>query len=217
MSCDKEEKEKVEVQCPKTYDEAKICALKGEKYYKDKEYVIKSPSKSTSKKLKEIKSDMKDLTSAFGALKICQVDQNSGQDDRMNKIESSIKELTKAVIDLKDNKSSSTHRIQKSNEEHISRNCPTMGLQPRFNNLRNEPRRNEIANPEVGGVNICYFETTESMKGESDKCLMIQVEEGEKLFDVKNLGKRRRVENEHEMPTWARKSAYINTPEEIEQ
>ncbi|CAG8469633.1 21657_t:CDS:2 [Racocetra persica] len=54
---------------------------------------------------------MNNLTSAFGAMKICQVDQNPG---------------------------------------HISRNCPSRVLQPQFGNLRNEPRRNKSANPEVG-------------------------------------------------------------------
>ncbi|RIB21436.1 hypothetical protein C2G38_2176631 [Gigaspora rosea] len=61
-------------------------------------------------------------------------------------MESSIKELTKAVMNLKDNKSC----YECNQEGHISRNCPTRALQPRFNNQRNEPRRNEAANPEVG-------------------------------------------------------------------
>ncbi|CAG8833361.1 15373_t:CDS:2, partial [Racocetra persica] len=207
-------RERVEMQCPETYDDAKKWALKVEKYNVD------------------------DLASAFGALKICRVDQNQDQDDRIGKMESSIKELTKAILDLKENREPPLYRNQRTQnqrpgnqnqtirsrrcyqcdqEGHLSRDCPTRAQQTLPDNQRNVTRNNQPDGPEVRGMNIRYLEVTESIKDEGDDYLRIKLEEGESLFDVRNLGKRRRVEDEHEMPSWAQKSTYNEIPEEIDQ
>ncbi|CAG8550735.1 16804_t:CDS:2, partial [Dentiscutata heterogama] len=135
-----------------------------EAYCASKDWDDAKKRQDTTNESNVTKSDMDDLTTAFNAMKICRVDQNADQDDRMSKMESSIKELTKAIISLKENKPPNAR-----------------------------------------------------LKGESDEYLMIKAEEGKSLFDVRNLGKRRRVEDEHEMPSWAQKSTYIETPEETEQ
>ncbi|CAG8646030.1 3855_t:CDS:1, partial [Ambispora leptoticha] len=231
-------RERVEMQCPETYDDAKKWALKVEKYSKDNEYVVRNPTRSINEESNITKSDVDDLASAFGALKICRVDQNQDQDDRIGKMESSIKELTKAILDLKENREPPLYRNQRTQnqrpgnqnqtirsrrcyqcdqEGHLSRDCPTRAQQTLPDNQRNVTRNNQPDGPEVRGMNIRYLEVTESIKDEGDDYLRIKLEEGESLFDVRNLGKRRRVEDEHEMPSWAQKSTYNEIPEEIDQ
>ncbi|CAG8675157.1 26559_t:CDS:1, partial [Racocetra persica] len=102
-------------------------------------------------------------------------------------------------------------------EGHISRNCPTKILQPQPDNRRNILTSNQPESPEIRGMNIHYLEVTEAVKNEVDEYLRIELKEGKSLFDIRNLGKGRRIEDDHEMLSWAQKSTYGENSEEIGQ
>ncbi|CAG8738371.1 29354_t:CDS:2, partial [Racocetra persica] len=169
-------KERVEMQYSEIYEDAKKWAIKVEKYSKDNEYSVKSPTRSKNEEQNMTKSDVDDLTSAFEALKICRVGQSQDPDDRIAKMKSSIKELTKAILDLRENK------------KPIMRRNQTM--QNQKPNSRNQPNR-----PQKDG---------------DDEYLRVELKEGKSLFDVRNLEKRRRIEDKHEMLSWAQKSTYVD-------
>ncbi|CAG8831653.1 1614_t:CDS:2, partial [Gigaspora margarita] len=166
-------REKVEMQCPKMYDEAKKWALKVEKYSKNNDYVVKKPPTDISEESSAAKPDVEDLTAAF--------------------------ELTKVINDLKESKLSVNRQNQRSNDStqnhnnntwsennrfhryyecnqpgHILKDCPNRSLQLQSHNQWSTARKNQLVGSEVV--------------------------EGKSLFDIRNLGKRRRIKEEHEMP-----------------
>ncbi|CAG8750919.1 17816_t:CDS:2 [Cetraspora pellucida] len=65
-------------------------------------------------------------------------------------------------------------------EGHIARNCPARTLHQQPTNQRNKIMNNEAGNLKIKGMNVCYFEINDIVKGE--------------------------VEDEHEMPSWAQKN-----------
>ncbi|CAG8696771.1 16904_t:CDS:2, partial [Racocetra persica] len=115
-----------------------------------------------------------------------------------------------------DNQTTRPHRCYQCNQEgHISKNCPTRVLQPQLDNQRRIITDKQPNGPKVRGINIQYLEVTEAVKNEDSEYLKIELKESGLLFNVRNLDKRRHVEEEHEMPSWAQKGTYVETPEEI--
>ncbi|CAG8499671.1 13391_t:CDS:2, partial [Dentiscutata heterogama] len=153
-----------------------------------------------------------------------------------HKMESNIKELTKAVMDLTEhnrtfnsrrnqrslplssnhnvnnqNQAPRPHRCYECNQEgHIARYCPNR-LQQQNNNQSNKERNNQTLNQEVRGLNVRLFEVKETSSSEINEYLMIKVEGSDMLFDIRNLGKRRRCDDENEMPTWANIEQTLDT------
>ncbi|CAG8522618.1 28641_t:CDS:2 [Gigaspora margarita] len=135
-------------------------------------------------------------------------------------MESSIKELTKAVMNLKENRPPNAPKMlrMQSRRAYFSK-LSYQNSSTTIQQRQDEPRNDRSENLKVKGINVCYFEINDITKSEGDEYLMIKAEGGVPLFDIRNLGKRRRVEDEHEMLSWAQKAsivpkAWLNLSEE---
>ncbi|CAG8796794.1 23027_t:CDS:2, partial [Gigaspora margarita] len=139
--------------------------------------------------------NIESLANDFARLKICYVDQKKDSKSWIYKVESNLKELTKAVMDL------------------IEQN---KALNLRQNNQNNAKRNNQTVSPKIRELNIQLFKIKESILNKSKQYLMVKVEENNLLFNIRNLEKRRCYDDKNEMPTWANKSTYIETSDEPE-
>ncbi|CAG8846246.1 30669_t:CDS:2, partial [Gigaspora margarita] len=93
------------------------------------------------------------------------------------KMESNLKELTKAIMDLMEQNKALNIWCYKYNQEgHIAKNCPNRTLQPQQNNQDNAKRNNQTVNLEIRGLNIRLFEIKESISNKSKQYLMIKFE-----------------------------------------
>ncbi|CAG8690562.1 3540_t:CDS:2, partial [Gigaspora rosea] len=93
---------------PDTYEAAKDLAVMMEKYDRDREYVSKCPVRIATREVNKLgKNKLDELPSAHEAKRICQVGkQHSLNTERLDRIETSIVELLKAVQTLMEGRGS---------------------------------------------------------------------------------------------------------------
>ncbi|KAF0332916.1 hypothetical protein F8M41_018453 [Gigaspora margarita] len=114
-------REKIKQQYSETCEETKKWALKIKKFKKNDKFDLKKASVVGEELTDQTDLDVDGLTNAFFELKICQVSQSSqvGKDvERIDRLESSINELTKLVKNMV-NKDQSN---QNQPAQHVQRN-----------------------------------------------------------------------------------------------
>ncbi|CAG8606281.1 9119_t:CDS:2 [Gigaspora rosea] len=169
------------------------------KYDRDREYISKSSVRiATGEVNKSGKNKLDKLPSAHEAKRICRVgEQHFLNTERLDRMETSIVELVKAVQTLMERRGSlSPHRSPASN---MTQNRGYVGQ-----NRGTTPQRSvkykpsdQAGGPDIRGADVRFFEVTEKAAPKGDEYLMIHVEADKALFDVRNLGKRRRsIEDE---------------------
>ncbi|CAG8525338.1 15181_t:CDS:2, partial [Dentiscutata erythropus] len=186
-------------------DEKRDWVLEIEDFRKDKDDSKEKDRSTPEVSTESSNTDIDSLAKDFAGLKICCVEQKKDDENWAHKLESNIKELTKA------NQAPRPRRCYECNQEgYIARNC-LIRAQKQNNNHDNEERNNQILNPEIRGLNVRLFEIKETTSSKSNEYLMIKVEGSDMLFDIRNLRKRRHCndDDENEMPTWA-KSKFRN-------
>ncbi|CAG8834483.1 29123_t:CDS:2, partial [Gigaspora margarita] len=173
---------------------AKELAVKMEKYDRDREYISKSPVKITTKKANRVGKEMVDESStAQEAIKICRVgDQHSLNTERLDRMETSIVELLKAVQTLVERKQTLSPR--RSSFTNLTLNRGSMSQNRNAISYMDQPNTNpntQVKNLNIRGADVRLFEVIKKVKPKEDEYLMIYVSEDEVLFNVRTLGKRR--------------------------
>ncbi|CAG8535000.1 3082_t:CDS:2, partial [Gigaspora rosea] len=120
----------------------------------------------------------------LGATKIRKMDEGHLLNmDRIDRIETSIAELAKAIQTLIDRKYNPSQR--RAPYSNITQNRGSRNLS---NSVT--PRQNDqVDSPDVSGADMRLFEVTEKTIPKEDEYLMIHVDEDDALFDIRNLRK----------------------------
>ncbi|CAG8812548.1 20117_t:CDS:2, partial [Gigaspora rosea] len=170
---------------PETYEEAKQLAVKMEKYNHNREYISKSTINTVTERInKLIGNEAKGIPAFSGATAICCIGEGHISNmDRIDRIETSITELTRVIQTLVE-----------------ERRNPVQRRSPPINTSQNRSGENQsrsitphkcfIYDQEGHIARDCYGKNSTHEK----EYFMVHVDEDEELFDIRNPAKRRQLD-----------------------
>ncbi|CAG8789136.1 16928_t:CDS:2 [Gigaspora margarita] len=178
--------EKIISLCPEMYEEAKKLAVK----------IEKAQLMQSLKENKLIGNKAKGISAIYGATTVCHVGEGHISNmDRIDRMETSITELTRVIQTLVEERRNPVQQrgpamntLQNRSGENRSRSSTPHKTVDRSNSRQND-RVNDLS---IRGADVRLFEVIEKIVPHEEEYLMVHVDEDEKLFDIRNLGKRRR-------------------------